>query len=148
MMRSRTNPERRANGSQSVRSPKKMQVNGQSGVRAPHMPRKSDEREFLNEREGAAAPDFSWINGILDHLKNGRGNWIRTSDLFVPKEPGEESLNPNDFEGLSSGVSQNWDKIFRELSETFLIFLNLSESACYASATRAPSASKPNGRPD
>jgi integrase len=60
----------------SAGSQAEMQVNGQSGVRAPHMPRKSDEREFLNEREGEVAPDFSWINGILDHLKNGRGNWI------------------------------------------------------------------------
>jgi hypothetical protein len=41
----------------SAGSPKEMQVSGQSGVRAPHMPRKSDERELLNEREGAAAPE-------------------------------------------------------------------------------------------
>jgi hypothetical protein len=70
----------------------------------------------------------------LDHFKNGRGNWIRTSDLFVPKNQSKPKLRGRKHrEAARKSVEfelQKQAKIDRKMQ----IILRIAEIACPAYA--------------
>jgi integrase len=58
----------------------------ENGQFAPQVLRKDSSSENVKQGKELGSSDFLRLFGMLGQELNGRGNWIRTSDLFVPNE--------------------------------------------------------------